>query len=111
MSNTVSVPDLNTQEGLEELDKKLEGIQLHKETYLNAPEDLQSAIDRIVELEIRLEDLSRAVEIAEITQNISMVEGFRREAEATLTNKITIDRPVPKDKMKITILTNGKETA
>lgn len=112
MSNTaVSVPDINTQEGLEELGEKLEGVQLLKEKYLNAPADLQTAVERIMELEMRLEDLARAAEIAEITQNVGMIEGFRRDAEAALANKITIDRPVPQDKMKITILTNGKETA
>lgn len=81
-----------------------------QENYLNAPADLQDAIDRIIELELRLEDLARAVEIAEITGQLNLVEGFRRDAEATLEKKITIDRPIPTETMKITIVTNEKET-
>lgn len=79
-----------------------------KETYLNAPADMQDAIDRIMELEMRLEDLARASEIVEITRQFELFEGFRRDAEAALEKKITIDRPIPTEKMKITIITNDE---
>lgn len=113
MSKAVKVPDITTTEGLEELDKKLDGIDLgqleDREKYLNAPDDLESAIQRIMELEMRLEDLSRAAEIVEITRQFELFEGFRKAADEALVNKIVIDRPVPEEKMKITIVTNEKE--
>jgi len=76
-----------------------------KENYLNAPTDMQDAIDRIMELEMRLEDLARASEIAEFSNNYQMIRGFRESAEAALENKITIDRPIPTESMKITVVT------
>jgi hypothetical protein len=82
-----------------------------QENYLNAPADMQDAIDRIMELEMRLEDLARASEIVEITRQFELFEGFRREAEAALEKKITIDRPIPTEKMKITIITNDEADA
>jgi hypothetical protein len=76
-----------------------------QETYLNAPTDMQGAIDRIMELEMRLEDLSCATEIVEITRQFELLASFRREADSALETKITIDRPVPTEKMKITVVT------
>jgi hypothetical protein len=76
-----------------------------KESYLNAPTDMQDAIDRIMELEMRLEDLARASEIVEITRQFELFEGFRKSAEEALEKKITIDRPIPTEKMKITVVT------
>ena len=109
---TVKVPDINTKEGLEDLEKKLEGIEFGpRENYLNAPADMQAAIDRIMELEMRLEDLARAVEISTITRQLEILEGFVASANETLVNKITIDRPIPEEKMKITIITDKKENA
>ena len=113
MSNAVKAPDIYTEKGLEELDKKLDGIDLGdlmpKDNYLNAPTDMDAAIQRIMELEMRLEDLSRAAEIVEITRQFELFEGFRKAADEALVNKIVIDRPVPEEKMKITIVTNEKE--
>ncbi len=112
MSKTTKVPDINTKEGLDELDRKLDGINFGpQETYLNAPADMDAAIERIMELEMRLEDLARAAEIVEITRQFELFEGFRRAADEALVNKITIDRPIPEEKMKITIITNDKEKA
>ena len=81
------------------------------EVYLNAPQGPQAAIDRIIELEMRLEDLSRASEIAEYSGNYQMMRGFRESADLALVNKITIDRPIPTEPMKITVLTNGNDAA
>ena len=115
MSNAVKAPDIYTEKGLEELDKKLDGIDLgpleHRENYLNAPADLDAAIQRIMELEMRLEDLARAAEIVEITRQFELFEGFRKAADEALVNKITIDRPIPEEPMKITIITDEKEKA
>ena len=80
-----------------------------QETYINAPADMQDAIDRIMELEMRLEDLARAAEIVEITRQFELFEGFRKSAEQSLEKKIVIDRPVPEEKMKITVVTGELE--
>lgn len=112
MSKTTKAPDIYTDKGLEELDKKLEELKFGpEENYLNAPSDMDAAIQRIMELEMRLEDLARAAEIVEITRQFELFEGFRKAAEEALVNKITIDRPIPEEKMKITIITNDKEKA
>lgn len=83
-------------------------VQL-REDYLNVPADMQAAVDRIMELEMRLEDLSRAAEIVEITRQFELFEGFRAAADDALKTKIEINRPIPEEKMKITIITNGEE--
>ncbi len=107
-----TAPDIYTEEGMEELEEKLKDLKLgHQEKFLNAPETLELAIQRIMEVEMRLEDLARAVEIAEITGQLNMVEGFRREADECLKTKITIDRPIPTETMKITLITNEKESS
>ena len=115
ISKPVKVPDINTPEGVEELERKLKGVDLGpveiRDTYINAPTDLDAAIERIMELEMRLEDLARAAEIVEITRQFELFEGFRKAAEQALVNKIVIDRPVPEEKMKITIITDEKEKA
>jgi hypothetical protein len=61
--------------------------------YNNAPEDLPGAIARIMELEMRLEDLSRASEIAMITRQFDMMESFKVSADESLVGKITIEQP------------------
>ena len=111
--STTKVPDIHTKEGMEELEKKLEGIDLGypKDTYLNAPADLDEAIQRIMDVEMRLEDLARAAEIASITRQFEILEGFVASANECLVNKITIDRPIPDEPMKITIITDEKEKA
>ena len=103
------IPDIDTPEGMAELEEKLKGLKLNQETYLNAPESLDAAIQRIMEVEMHLEDLARAVELAQITGQINLVEGFRLDAERCLVNKITIDRPLPTETMKITVITDNKD--
>ena len=116
--------DIYTKEGLDKLDRKLDGIvltsvnttaveekdipKLPEPTYHNAPEDVPTAIERIMELEMRLEDLSRAVEIAQITRQFEILEGFKTQADECLERKIQIEQP-DHGPMKITILTDGKE--
>ena len=113
VSKKVQVPDISTEAGLKELGEKLDGIDLGfpKDTYLNAPLDLDAAIQRIMDVEMRLEDLARAAEIASITRQFEILEGFVSSANECLVNKITIDRPIPDEPMKITIITDEKEKA
>ena len=70
----------------------------------NAPKDYFTAVKRIMELEMRLEDLSRSAEIAEITGQINMIEGFRKAADEALQNKMTIKREATGD-MNLTVVT------
>ena len=74
-----------------------------KENLHNAPEDYASAVERIMELEMRLEDLARAAEIVEITRQFELFEGFRNEANTALTTKITYKREHNGD-MNITVV-------
>lgn len=114
--------DIYSKEGLEALDKKLNGIVLHNvagttavpEKELpqmpqpilhNAPETLESAIERIMELEMKLEDLSRASEIATITRQFEILDSFKREADECLEKKIVIEQPSSGQDMKLTVIT------
>ena len=108
VTTVADVPDIETAEGLEELREKLKGIELEasaiSETFHNAPTSLVDAVKRIMELEMRLEDLSRSVEIAEITGQLNMVEGFRRSADECVENKITYKREANGD-IKLNVIT------
>lgn len=73
-------------------------------TYHNAPETVEAAVERILELEMRLEDLSRACEIASITRQFELLEGFMRQADECLERKITIEQP-DHGEMKLTVIT------
>jgi hypothetical protein len=64
-----------------------------KPTYHGAPEDLEKAIDRILELELRLGDLHRAAEIAVVVRDMTLIEGQMPEAEKALENKIVVEYP------------------
>jgi hypothetical protein len=74
-------------------------------TLINAPDNLELAIDRIMELEMRLEDLVRACEIATITRQIEMIDSFAQAAAESLKTKITIEQPTAED-FKITVITD-----
>jgi len=74
-------------------------------TFRNAPDTIAEAIERIMELEMRLEDLSRAVEIAQITRQLDIVDGFRQQADDCLQKKITIEQPGNGEDMKLTVVT------
>lgn len=78
--------------------------------YHNAPADLETARDRILELEMRLGDLHRACEIAVVCKDFSLMESFLQPAESALTNKIVVEYPQT-GPMKITIVTDKKEDA
>lgn len=75
-----------------------------KEHVENAPDTYTDAIKRLMEVEMRLEDLSRAVEIAEITGQFNLVGGFRSAADESLQKKITIKREATGD-MNLTVIT------
>lgn len=113
--------DIFTKEGLEEMSKKLEGIVLHnvatttavpekdipkapQPIFHNAPETLEEAVKRIMEVEMRLEDLSRAAEIASITRQFEILDSFKREADDCLEKKIVIEQPSTAD-LKLTVIT------
>lgn len=93
--------------------------QMPEVTLHNAPETLEAAIERIMELEMKLEDLSRASEIASITRQFEILESFKREADSCLEKKIVIEQPGSGEDMKLTVITgtldpnqiNQKETA
>jgi hypothetical protein len=113
--------DIYTKEGLEEMSAKLDGIVLHNvatttavpekdipkapEPILHgAPETVEDAIKRILELEMKLEDLSRAAEIASITRQFEILDSFKAEADRCLESKITIEQPSTAD-LKLTVIT------
>ena len=60
-------------------------------TYTNAPKRLKPAIERLAEAERLLEDLARAVEIAEVTGQIALTSVFRTAAEEYLKDKLAIN--------------------
>lgn len=78
-------------------------------TYHNAPESIDQAIERILELEMRLEDLSRACEIASITRQFELLEGFQNQANECLERKIQIEQP-DHGEMKLTVITGELDT-
>jgi hypothetical protein len=84
--------------------------QLPEVVYVNAPETIGDAVKRILELEMRLEDLSRACEIAAITGQFNLLDGFRTSADEALKSKIVIQQP-DMGEFKVTIVTNDKEDA
>ena len=57
--------------------------------YTNAPKRLKPAIERLYRAETLLEDLARAVEIAEITGQWQLTQTFRSQAEEYLKDKLT----------------------
>jgi hypothetical protein len=54
--------------------------------------------------------LSRACEIAAITGQFNLLDGFRASADETLKSKIVIEQP-DMGEFKVTIVTNDKEDA
>ena len=68
-----------------------EFFDLFKQKYTNTPKDMDAAIERIRELELRLEDLARGVEIAVITRQFDLVDGFVNAANETLKTKMVED--------------------
>jgi hypothetical protein len=76
---------------------------------VNAPKKLKPAIVRIMQLETALEDLSRAVEIAQYSGQFNLTESFRTRADELLQTKILIEQP--ESDFKLTILTDNKTDA
>ena len=72
--------------------KKLAEL-MPKPTYHGAPADLDAAIERILELELRLGDLHRAAEIACVVKDFTLIEGQMPEAEKALETKIVVEYP------------------
>lgn len=64
-----------------------------KPIYHGAPEDMDKAIERIIELELRLGDLHRAAEIAVAVRDFTLIEGQMPEAEKALDTKIVVEYP------------------
>lgn len=113
--------DIYSAEGLNDLERRLDGIVLGSMTttevakkdlpdipepaYINAPKTLEDAVQRILQLEMLLEDMSRAVEIAQITGQINLVESFYNSANEYLKDKIQIQQP-DLGEFKITLITD-----
>jgi len=76
--------------------------------FVNAPETVEDAIKRIMEVEMRLEDLSRAAEIAQITRQFEMLDSFKMAADDCLKTKIEIEQPSA-DGFKITIVSDEED--
>lgn len=77
-------------------------------TYTNAPEDLESAVQRILKAEMLLEDLARAAEIAQITGQWNLLGSFVEQANDYLAGKIQIEQP-DHGPMKIQVVTGTLE--
>ena len=97
------------EEATKEISNDLDGVQLPVPKFLNAPEGIETAVQRIMELETALEDLSRAVEIAMVSRQFDLVEGFRSRADELLLNKIVVEQPT-NNEFKLTIINNGSTT-
>ena len=78
----------NTVEEQDMLDALKELIAANKIVYINAPADLDEAIERLYRVEILLEDLARGAELAEIVQDPKLTNVFRLAAEEYLVNKL-----------------------
>lgn len=72
------------------VDALKELAELNKVEYANAPETLESAIERLARAEFLLEDLARGAELAEITKNTNLTGVFRVAAEEYLLDKLVI---------------------
>jgi hypothetical protein len=77
-------------------------------TYVNAPSELEDAVQRLLQAEMLLEDLSRAIEIAGIMRNIDMLDSFKQSADEYLQGKIQIKQP-DNGPMKVTIVTDDTD--
>jgi hypothetical protein len=92
----------------ENTEVKEKDLPVPEATYINAPEDLVQARDRILAVEMALEDLSRAVEIAQITGSWEILDTFRSTANEVLSTKIEIVQPDLGD-IKIQTIHNDME--
>lgn len=103
-------PEINSVDAdLQGVLEDITGVKKEPEViYHNAPEDLESARERIMELEMRLADLHRAAEIAQMCKDFSLLEAFLKPSEDALANKIVMECPKT-GPMKITIVTDKKE--
>lgn len=79
---------------LKELDK------LNRIEYANAPETLESAIERLARAEFLLEDLARGAELAEITKNTNLTGVFRVAAEEYLQDKLVVKEKTEEEESK-----------
>lgn len=88
----------NNQPGIKIDDAKtMEDLfkDLFLKKYTNMPTDMNAAVERIRELELVLEDLARAVEIATITGSHTLCEGFVERANRALETKMLDDHSGP----------------
>lgn len=69
----------------------------------NAPETLEDAIQRIMRLEMCLDDLSRAAEIAQFSKQYHLTETYIREAEELLEARIIVPEEEQGD-FKLTVI-------
>ena len=103
-------PEINSVDAdLKDVLEDVTGVKKEPQViYHNAPEDLDAARERIMELEMRLGDLHRACEIAVVCKDFTVMESFLQPSEAALANKIVVEYP-QSGPMKITVVTDKKE--
>lgn len=86
--------------------EQLDELQTPEEPLIklvNAPETLEDAIERIMRLEMCLDDLARATEIAQFSKQYHLAETYIREAEELLEARIVIPEEEHSD-FKFTLL-------
>ena len=93
--------DINTE--VKDLDDALNSIELPEVELINAPETLEDAIQRIMRLEMALDDLARATEIAQFSKQYHLAETYIREAEELLETRIIVPEEDHSD-FKFTLL-------
>jgi len=89
----VCEPFLDTVLSLDSTKVDEQDIPELEPTYVNAPEDLEASIQRILKAEMILEDLVRAAEIAQASGQWYLMESFIQEATNYLLGKIRIEQP------------------
>jgi DNA replicative helicase MCM subunit Mcm2 (Cdc46/Mcm family) len=97
---------MNEQHSTEVADEEL--LKKYLPTYINAPEDLEQARDRIIDIEMTLEDLARAAEIAQITGSWEILQSFVETATEKLKTKIQIVQPDQGD-VKLNVVIDDRE--
>jgi hypothetical protein len=99
IDNYDDIPDAEAETILGKLKQLVEENTVE---YNNAPDDYDTAIERLLYAERLLEDLARGAELAEIVSDPSLATVFRVAAEEYLLTKVTVVEKEQKE-MKIQI--------
>jgi hypothetical protein len=99
IDNYDDIPDAEAETILGKLKQLVEENTVE---YNNAPDDYDTAIERLLYAERLLEDLARGAELAEIVSDPRLATVFRVAAEEYLLTKVTVVEKEQKE-MKIQI--------